>query len=321
MTYTVVVTDYDFPDVELERRIVEEHGGRLEAAEAETPEEVVEAASEADALLVQYAPVTDEVLAALDDVTVVGRYGIGVDTVDLDAATARGVRVLNVPTYCLDEVSTHALALLLACVRKTSLYDDAVAHGEWDWTLGQPIHRLAGATLGLAGFGKIPQRLVEKTRGFDFDVVAYDPYLSTDELAEHGVEKVDFGELLARADAISAHTPLTDETRNLFDADAFAAMKESAVLVNTARGGVIDDEALAAALDDGELAGAGLDVLPEEPPESSPLIGRDDVVLTPHVAWYSEESFEELRRTVTEDVMRTLRGEEPENLVNEAVRD
>ncbi|MFC4360345.1 C-terminal binding protein [Halobium salinum] len=321
MTFTVVVTDYDYPDVELERELVEERGGRLVTAQAETPAEVVDAAAGADALLVQYAPVGADVFDALDDLAVVGRYGIGVDSVDLDAASANGVRVLNVPDYCLDEVSTHAFALLLACVRRTSAYDSAIADGTWDWTAERPIHRLAGATLGLVGFGRIPQRLVEKAAAFDLDVVAYDPYVSADVLAEHGVEKVEFDELLGRADAVSVHTPLTDETRGLFDRDAFGSMKETAVLVNTARGGVVDEDALADALDAGELAGAGLDVLPSEPPEGSPLVGRDDVVLTPHVAWYSEESFEELRRTVTEDVLRTLDGDAPRNLVNGDVRE
>lgn len=153
--------------------------------------------------------------------------------------------------------------------------------------------------------------------GFDVDVIAYDPYVSAEELAEHGVEKVGFDELLDRADSVSIHTPLTEETRHLFDGDAFEAMDDDAVVVNTARGGVIDTDALAEALEEGRLRAVGLDVLPEEPPEDSPLVGRDDAVLTPHVGWYSEDSLVELRRTVAEDVARVLRGKEPQNPVNE----
>ncbi|ESS06999.1 MAG: lactate dehydrogenase related dehydrogenase [uncultured archaeon A07HB70] len=319
MTFTVVVTDYDFADLELERDLVTEAGGRLVAAQSETPRDVAEAAAGAgaDGLLVQYAPVTTAVFEALDDLVVVGRYGVGVDTVDVEAATAHGVQVVNVPSYCEDEVSTHAFALLLTCVRKTSQYDTAVADGEWDWTAARPIRRLTGQTLGLAGFGSIPRRVADKADAFGLDVVAYDPYVDRETVAEHGAEKVTFGELLARADAVSIHVPLTDETERLFDAAAFERMREHAVVVNTARGAVVDVDDLLAALEAGEVAGAGLDVLPEEPPEPSALLTRDDVVTTPHVAWYSEESYEELRRSATRDVIRAIRGEQPDGLVND----
>jgi D-3-phosphoglycerate dehydrogenase / 2-oxoglutarate reductase len=313
----VVVTDYNFEDLGIEREALEPIGAEVVGADAETEEEVLEAAEGADALLNQYAPVGSAVFDAVPDLRAVGRYGVGVDTVDLDAATDHGVWVLNVPSYCEDEVSTHALSLLLACERRVARFDRAIDGGEWDWKGGRPIFRQRGRTLGLAGFGKIPQRLAEKAAALGMDVVAYDPYVESDELAEHGVEKVEFDALLERSDAISVHTPLTDETRNLFDREAFSAMDEESVIVNTARGAVIDTEALAAALEEGEIRSAGLDVLPEEPPEESPLVGRDDVVLTPHVGWYSEESLVELRRTVAEDVARVLEDEEPENPVNE----
>jgi D-3-phosphoglycerate dehydrogenase len=314
---TVVVTDYNFPDLSMERNelagVAEVvHGG------ATTPEGVIEAATDADALLVQYAEITDDVLRELDELTVVGRYGIGVDNVDVESATARGVTVVNVPSYCEDEVAEHALALLLACERRVAQFDAAAKDGRWDWKLGEPIHRLRGKTLGLAGFGKIPRQLVEKTGGLSFEYVAYDPYVNVDEMAGRGVEKVDFEGLLARSDAVSIHVPLTDETRNLFDADAFAAMDDEGVLVNTSRGEVVDDDALADALTAGELRAAGLDVLPEEPPTGTPLLDRDEVVLTPHVAWYSEDSLEDLRRTLARDVRRVLDGEGPANPVNES---
>lgn len=313
----VVVTDYNFEDLGIEREVFESIGAEVVGADAETEGEVREAVEGADALLNQYAPVGSTAFEAAPDLQAVGRYGVGVDTVDLDAATERGVWVLNVPDYCADEVSTHALSLLLACERQVARFDAAIEDGDWDWKLGRPIFRQRGRTLGLAGFGKIPRRLAGKVSALGMDVIAYDPYLASEELANHDVEKVSFDALLERSDAISVHTPLTDETRDLFDREAFAAMDEESVIVNTARGAVIDVEALADALETGEIRGAGLDVLPEEPPRDSPLVGREDVVLTPHVGWYSEESIVELRRTIAEDVARVLEGGAPENPVNE----
>ncbi len=314
---TIVVTDYDYPDLSIERELAADAGVDLRAAAAETPAEVAEAGRGADGLLVQFAPVTADVFAELDGLAVVGRYGIGLDNVDVDAATDHGVTVVHHPSYCVDEVSTHAVTLALSCLRHVTGYDDHVHGGGWDWKVGRPLHRLSDLTLGLAGFGRIPRTVAEKASAFGLDVVAYDPYVPAEEVTAGGAEKVSFDGLLARSDAVSVHTPLTDDTRDLFDADAFAAMKESAVLVNTSRGAVVDDDALAAALDAGEIRAAALDVLPEEPPGDSPLLGRDDVVLTPHVAWYSEESTVELRRGVTEDVLRVLAGDAPERPAND----
>jgi D-3-phosphoglycerate dehydrogenase len=283
---------------------------------ARTPEEVIEVAEGADALLVQYADVTREVFEALPDLQAVGRYGIGVDSIDVDAAADHGIPVVNVPDYCIEEVPTHTLALLLACVRKIPSYDRAIKGGEWDWTAGKPIRRLTGATLGLVGFGKLPRRLVELVEGFDLDVLVYDPYVDADDVEAVGAEKVDLDTLLERSRYVSVHAPLTDETRNLIDADALDRMREDAIVVNTARGPLIDVEALFEAVEAGEIAGAGLDVLPEEPPSEPPL-DHDAIVYTPHVAFYSEESEETMRRTVTEDVLGILQGEAPMNPVND----
>lgn len=319
MVNTITVTDYDFPDLSIEESVAasDDTDIELQGNQARTPEAVIEVAGDADGLLVQYAEVTQEVFEALPDLQVVGRYGIGVDSIDLAAATNHGVQVLNVPDYCLEEVPTHALALLLACVRKVSTYDTEIKGGNWDWTDGQPIARVTGSTLGLVGFGKLSQRLIELVTGFDLDVLVYDPYVSADEIGEQGAQKVDFDELLTRSQYVSVHAPLTDETRDLFDEDAFDAMRENAILINTARGGLVDIDALRWALETGEIAGAGLDVLPEEPPESIPPINHDSVVYTPHIAWYSEESVEILRRTITEDVLRVLSSETPKNPVNQ----
>ncbi|MFD1634239.1 C-terminal binding protein [Haloplanus ruber] len=316
MTYRIVVTDYDFPDLSIERTALEDADVELRGEYARTPEEVIEAAEDADALLVQYAEITEAVFEALD-LQAVGRYGIGVDSVDLDAATEHGVPVVNVPDYCIEEVPTHALALLLACIRKVPSYDRAIKGGEWDWTGGKPMHRLTGSTLGLVGFGKLPQRLRELVAGFDLDVLVYDPYVDAAAVEAADAEKVDLDTLLERSKYVSVHAPLTEETHHLIDAAAFERMREDAILINTARGPLVDIDALGEAVEDGEIAGAGLDVLPEEPPDRIPPIEHESVVYTPHVAWYSEESMATMRRTVTEDLRDILQGAMPRNPVND----
>jgi len=320
MTQTIVVTDYDFPDLSVESAVLADANAdadvQLRGEYARTPAEVIESAEGADALLVQYAEITEDVFEALPDLQAVGRYGIGVDSIDLDAATDHGVPVVNVPDYCIEEVPTHTLALLLTCIRKIPSYDRAIKGGEWDWTAGKPIRRLTGATLGLVGFGKLPRRLVELVAGFDLDILVYDPYVDAEEIDAIGAEKVDLGGLLDRSRYVSVHAPLTDETRHLIDADALARMREDAIVVNTARGPLVDVDALFEAVEAGEIAGAGLDVLPEEPPAEPPL-DHDAIVYTPHVAWYSEASMETMRRTVAEDVLGILRGDAPVNPVND----
>lgn len=313
----IVVTDHHHPNLNIEREtLVEEDGpAELTEAQAETAADVIDAADGADALLNTYAPITADVFDALDSLEVVGRYGVGVDNVDVKAASEHGVRVVNVPDYCTDEVPEHALAMILACERGIGLYDRQVRDGGWDWKAGAPLYRLRGRTLGVAGMGAIPRNLVEKTRNLGFDYVAYDPYVPQAEMPEE-VEKVDFEGFLERSDVVSIHTPLTEETENLFDAAAFERMRESATLVNTSRGPVVDTDALVEALEADELRAVGLDVLPTEPPEDPTLLDRDDVVLSPHVAWYSEESIVEQRRSLASDIRAVLRGEEPENQVN-----
>lgn len=290
---------------------------RIRTTVAHDEETVLAETEGASALVVDAStPVTAEVLSSLDDLQVVGRAGIGFDNVDIDAAAASDVVVVNVPDYCIDEVSTHAFALTLACIRRLGTFDRSVRAGEWDWTVGRPVRRLAGSTVGLFAFGKIARRFAAKLRGFDVDVVAYDPYVADYRLADFGVEPVDFDGLLSRSDVVSVHGPLTDGTRGTFDREAFEAMREGAVLVNTARGPIVDQDALLAALDAGEIDAAGLDVLEEEPPGETPLTDRDDVVLSPHVGWYSQQSQVELSETVAADVARVLRGEDPHNPVD-----
>lgn len=315
--WTVIVTDYNYPNLDIERETLARWGAEVVPAQCSSQEEVLQAGREAHALISQYAPLTAWVIASLTRCRALGRYGIGVDNIDVAAATARGIAVINVPSYCEDEVSDHALALLLAVARRVCRYDREVKSGLWDWKTGRPLHRLQGKTLGLLGFGKIARRLAEKAKALGLVPIAHDPYLPDQVFAQAGVRKCDLDALLRESDIISVHVPLTPETRHLLDARAVSTMKPGAILINTSRGPIVDEQALAAALRSGHLAGAGLDVMESEPPKAdNPLLGLDRVVLTPHVAWYSEESQLDLRRKVAEDVGRALHGILPQGLVN-----
>jgi D-3-phosphoglycerate dehydrogenase len=275
-------------------------------------ESILAVAADADALLVTYSQINAEVIDGLKNCKVIGRFGIGTDNIDIMAATKKGITVCYAPVYCLDEVSDHAMALLLACVRKIPFANARAAQGRWEMPAVAPISRIRGKTLGLIGLGNIPQKIVGKAQAFGIDVIASDPYCPDETFSQLNVEKVDLNDLLGRSDYISVHAPLTSETENMFNMDAFKKMKKSAYLINTARGPLIEISDLAKALDAGELAGAGLDVLPEEPPtKNNPLLGRDDVVLTPHTGFYSEDSLLDLQTTVATDVATILSGGEP----------
>jgi D-3-phosphoglycerate dehydrogenase len=224
-----------------------------------------------------------------------------------------------VPDYCIDEVSDHAMALLLALVRKIPSSSARTHGGRWEMKAVVPIHRLRGSVLGLAGFGRIPQLVAPKAQAFGMKVVAYDPFAPDDAFTRADVERVDLPVLLATSDYISVHTPLTPETRHLFNRDTFARMKRGAYLVNTARGPIIDEAALSEALNSGQIAGAALDVMTQEPPPPSPLFGRDNVIITPHTSFYSEESLVELQVKAAQEVVAVLSGRAPRNPVNPEV--
>ncbi|OLC48212.1 MAG: hypothetical protein AUH43_10060 [Acidobacteria bacterium 13_1_40CM_65_14] len=294
-------------------------GAELRLAETPAPEAILRVAIGADALLVTYAKITAEMIGQMTRCRIISRFGIGVDNVDLPAATAAGIVVTKVPDYCIDEVSDHALAFVLALARKIPFANAQVHAGRWEMPAVVPIHRLRGSVLGLVGFGRIPQLAAPKAASFGFKVVAYDPYVASEIFTRAGVESVDFAQLLSVSDFISIHSPLLAETRNLFNADAFRRMKPTAYLVNTARGPIVDEAALAEALDAGQLAGAALDVMPQEPPSGSPLLGRANVILTPHISFYSEESLVELQTKAAEEVLAVLTGKAPRNPVNPEV--
>ncbi|GAA0724363.1 D-3-phosphoglycerate dehydrogenase [Halorubrum trapanicum] len=288
----------------------------VEVAELGSTERLIEAAAGADAVVTDInTPVTEAALDALD-LRVVVRSAVGVDNVDVAAAAERGVVVTRVPDYCTDEVAAHSVSLLFACLRSLKAYDDAVAAGGWSWETGVPIRRVSASTIGLLSFGPIARRAAEQLSGFGADLVAYDPFVDADEMAEHGVEKVELKGLFDRADHVGVYAPLTDATRGIVDADALARLSEDSVVVNVSRGPVVDGDALLDALDAGEIKAAGLDVLAEEPPEDDPLVGRDDTVVTPHAAWYSEEARDDLNRSGAADVAAVLNGETPEGRVD-----
>jgi D-3-phosphoglycerate dehydrogenase len=312
----VAVSDSVFPNLDLARGVVSRVGAELRLAAQPTPESIVAVAREADALLVTYAKITAEMIREMMRCRIISRFGIGVDNVDIAAATTAGIVVTKVPDYCIDEVSDHAMALLLSLVRKIP-FSSARAHaGRWEMPAVVPIHRLRGTVLGLVGFGRIPQLVAPKAKSFGLRVVAYDPFVPQAVLDHAGVERVELADLVKMSDYISIHTPLLPETRHLFNAEVFRQMKPGALLVNTSRGPVVDEAALADALDAGQLAGAALDVLEQEPPVNSPLFGRDNVILTPHTSFYSVEALEELQTKAAEEVVRVLSGEAPRNPVN-----
>ncbi|GGO00913.1 MULTISPECIES: C-terminal binding protein [Haloarcula] len=311
----VVASDDPMIDTALLR---EKLDAEVVAAETDDEAALAAAAEGADALVVDVnTPVTAAVLDELDDLRIVARAGVGIDNVDVGAAAENGVQVTNVPEYCTDEVATHTVTLLLDCIRTVAAYDRDVRNGNWGWERTRPVHRVRGRTLGLVSFGPIARRVREQVRGFDLDVVAYDPYVDETDMAEAGVEKVTLDDLYERADYVSLHAPLTDDTRGMVDAGALEAMQDHAVLVNTGRGGLIDEEALLDALRNEAIAAAGLDVLCQEPPEPDhPLTGLDNCIVTPHAAWYSEEAREELNATVAANVRAALAGETPPDYID-----
>ena len=316
-TPRVLYTDNGFADVDTERALVERAGASLDVAQCRTADDVIARAAGADALIVQWAPITAGVIEALDRCTAIVRLGIGVDNVDLEAARARGIAVCNVPDYCLDEVADHSLALALALARQLPQIDRRTRAGTWRITPDAPMPAFRASTFATVGFGRIARAVLERARAFGFRLAATDP-LAPDEAFERlGVERLGLDALVAEADVLSLHCPLTSETQHLIGADRLRQMKPTAVLVNTARGGLVDTEALAEALQNGTIASAGLDVFEAEPlPDRHPLRACENALLTSHVSWYSEQSVPMLQRKAAEEAVRALRGEPLLHVVN-----
>lgn len=312
MTYKVLITDYEFENLKYEEDVFTESGLGIEfvKAQCKTEDEVIKQAKHADAILNQYAPISRRVIESLENARVISRYGVGVNTIDLDAANEKGITVANVPDYGMEEVSNHALALLLSWARKVPLLNNEVKKGNWDFKACVPIHRFNNQTVGVLGFGRIPRRFIEKVKPLGFKLAAYDPFVSAEDMESAGVQKMELDEIIREADYLSVHVPLIKDTFHLLNADRFSQMKKNAVIINTARGPIIDEKALIEALEKGVIAGAALDVAEEEPISiDSPLLYMDNVIITPHSAWYSEEAMVELRQKAAKNIVQVLKGE------------
>ena len=314
----VAVTDHVFADLDLERSMLAEAGHELRfEGNASSPDELRRVLRGADAVLNCYTPIPRELTGELEGCRIIARYGIGLDTIDVPTATEAGIVVTNVPDYCIDEVSDHALALILALARGVVRLDRQVHTGAWSPMDAAPLHRIRGRTLGLVGFGRIARTLATKAAAVGYRVAASDPFLADDDIAAAGAEPMTFDRLLAAADVISLHAPLTEETRHMIGAAELSAMSDDALLVNTSRGGLVDLDAVRDVLAAGSLGGAALDVLESEPPASDdPLLSRPDVIVTPHAAFYSEESVVELQRKAVQQVIEALAGRVPPYAVN-----
>ena len=308
----MVITDSDLPSAGVEEALLEAAGIDVERASCRTSADVAAAGSEADALIVQWAPVDEAALARMPRLRFISRLGIGYDMIDIDAASARGVAVANTPDYCVEEVVAHTLALVLACVRGVVVADRQVRAGGWAATeLVPPARRPSQLTLGVLGLGRIGSLVVEQARALGFRVLANDP--------AHPAGSVPLDELLAAADVLTLHLPLTPETHHLIDAAALAKLRRGAILVNTSRGPLVDEAALVEALGSGQVAGAALDVYEQEPlPLASPLRDLPGVILSPHAAWYSPEALTDLPRLATQQVIEFLAGSAVPNVVNAA---
>lgn len=312
----VIVADCDHPSIDIEQGVLGDTCGTLRWLACRTEDELIARCGEAEGLLIQYAPMTRRVLEQLPRCRIVARYGVGVDTIDLQAAADRKIIVSNVPDYGTNEVSDHALGLMLCLTRKLAYASSLVKGGQWDFRLLQPVRRHQVQTVGIIGVGRIGGAMARKTHALGMRVLGCDPYLSADQVPPF-VTLVSLPELLAQSDVVSVHCPLTDETRNLIDDAALARMKPTAYLINTARGSIVDETALERRLSAGRLAGAALDVLAREPgTPDHPLFRHDNFLCTPHMAWHSDEAAQELKRKAAEEVRRVLRGEPPLYQVN-----
>ncbi len=306
----IAVTDSVFPTLDPAKAALARLNPTYRMSKSVNADDIVAVAKDADAVLVTYAKLTREVLTQFTRCKAIGRFGLGVDNIDLPTAKEKGIAVNYVPDYCIREVSDHAMALLLSLIRKIPLSNKLVQSGRWEMPAVVPIRRIEGTVLGLIGFGHIPRLVAPKAQAFGIKVIAHDPFAKPEVFKAANVESVDLDTLFKTSDYVSVHAPLLPATRGMMNTAAFARMKKGAYIVNTARGPLIDEPALIAALNSGQIGGAGLDVVAAEPlAKDSPLIGRDNVIISPHTAFYSIEALNELQAKCATDVARVLSGE------------
>jgi D-3-phosphoglycerate dehydrogenase len=315
--WKVIITDCDHGSVEIEKEELDRIGAEMTLAQVKSEEDVIRVCAQVDGLINQYAPLTRAVFERLPKCKVIAKYGVGVDSIDLKAATEFGIIVTNVPDYCFDEVADHTISLLLALARKTVFFNQQVKSNQWDFRQGRPMHRISNKTLGLIGCGRIGREVARKMSAFGVRTIAYDPYITD---TGGAITFVDLGTVLKEADFISIHCSLNESTRHLLGGREFKKMQKKPYVINVARGPIIDEKALIQALNEGQISGAGLDVLEKEPPDPhNPLLEMENVILCPHVAFYSEESICEMKRRTVESISAVLLGKWPRVVVNKEV--
>lgn len=315
----VVICDYEFANVDNEKRVLAELGDiEFIPGKSKNKAQVMELTKDADGVINQYSVLDEQVINNMDRCKVISTYGIGVDRIDVEAATKKGIYVCNVPDYCINEVADHALAMLLALARQLFPLNENTKKCIWGYRhLDKPTYRIEGKTVGLVGFGKISRNLASKLKAFNVKILFYDPYVNEDEFSNFGSEKVELEELIKRSDFISIHVPLTKETKHMIKEEHFKKMKHSLYLINVGRGAVVDESALYKALAEKWIAGAAIDVLENEPiKKDNPLLRLNNVIITPHAAWYSEEALRDLQTKAAEEIVRVLKGENPRSSVN-----
>jgi D-3-phosphoglycerate dehydrogenase len=319
----VVIADYDFGDTETERQIIESAGFQLVALQTKSESELIDQVRDCHAVISQYARVGRDTINAMQCCQVIARYGVGVDIIDVEAATAKKIQVTNVQDYCTEEVADHAIALLLCLARKIMDYNNATHQGQWKWQSGRPIFRLRGKTMGVVSFGRIGRVIAERGKALGLQVIAYDPYVDSATLRAADVESVGREEIFRRSDFLMMQVPMTPETWHFAGEKELRSMPRNAIVINTGRAQTVDNAGLLKVLQEGHLAGAGLDDIEEEPakrkdwsPLGNPLFGLSNVIITPHAAYYSEDSIQLARKTAAEEVVRVLQGQRPRFGVN-----
>lgn len=315
--YRVVLTDQVFPNSEIERGLIEQSGGVLEVASG-CRDEVLAAIRDADAILTTYFPLSRSDIEKLERCRIIARYGIGVDNVDVVAALERGIAVTNVPDYCVDEVATHALALALSMLRRLPTAHAEVLAGRWGLERLRPMLRPSEVTFGIVGYGRIARRVAAGARALGMRILVHDPYLSA---PPPDAELVDLQNLLQRSDVVSLHCPLTDETNGLIGTAEIALMQPHAVLVNTSRGSLIRFHDLLAALRREEIGGAGLDVVDPEPVDPAEIADLPNLIITPHIAYYSESALRESQLKAATQVVKVMTGHLPDYPVTRPAAD
>lgn len=316
----ILITDYVWPNIEPEAAILKASGFTPIVAPDTSEKTLMELALDVEGIMFCFAEITSQILEKASDCKVASRYGIGVDNINISKATELGIIVTNVPDYCMDEVTDHALGMILSLNRRFLQHTKKVVKDGWNSvSLDQIMHRTRGSTLGIVGFGRIGQSLAKKCKAFGFNLIAYDPLLRVGENID-GVKLVKFNELIKTSDFISLHVPLIPETQGMIGEKELSMMKKGAILVNCARGGLIDENALAKSIYNGHLSGAGLDVVEPTPPKrNNPLLKLDNVIITPHTAFFSQASTLELEQRTANEVIRVINGNNPENWINPEV--